>query len=231
MSLPAHIHPLASRPLNVMLWRVHLDIHLAAHDLALLSAAERDRATRFRFERDARRHGASHVALRQILAQTLGLADPARIDYETNAHGKPQLTSHGLHFNMSHSSDWALIGVSTSHPLGVDLELCKPIPDAPDLARSHFTASEYAAYLASPWDQREATFLRCWTRKEACLKALGSGLSIEPHGLEVGIHPDHQTTTLASTTGPLQIEVISLTWPMPGDMAYAAVARLESVTL
>ena len=229
MSLPSHIQPLEASPLNVMLWRVDLDVNLLASDLAMLSAAEQDRAARFRFVRDARRYGASHVALRQILAQALGLTDPARIAYEHNPHGKPQLAAKGLHFNMSHSGDWALIGISTSHALGVDLEVCKSMPDAPDLARRHFTATEYSAYLASPLVQREAAFLRGWTRKEACLKALGSGLSIEPQGFEAGIHPDHQTTTIASPAGLCQIEVTSLAWPSHNDAAYAAVARLNTV--
>lgn len=229
MSLPPHIQPFDTSPLNVRLWRVNLDVNLAAGDLAMLSAAEQDRAARFRFERDARRYGASHVALRQVLAHALGLADPAQIDYAHNAHGKPQLATGGLHFNMSHSGDWALIGISTRHALGVDLEVCKPMPDASDLAQRHFTPAEYAAYLASPLDQREATFLRCWTRKEACLKALGSGLSIEPRGFEAGIHPDIQVTTIVSPTGPCQIEVSSLTWPTHNDAAYAAVARWHTV--
>ncbi|MDE2593442.1 MAG: 4'-phosphopantetheinyl transferase superfamily protein [Burkholderiales bacterium] len=233
MKLPTHILPLDASPLGVTLWLVSLDVDVTARDLAMLSATERERAARFRFERDAQRYRASHAALRRILAHALGLADPAQIGYERHAHGKPQLASHPLHFNMSHSGDWALIGISATHAMGVDLEVQiagRPMPDTADLALQQFTEAEYAAFLSIPIDQREAAFLRGWTRKEACLKAVGHGLLIEPRSFEAGIGPAHRTTTLASPQGLHQVEVISLAWPTQAagrDATQAAVARLD----
>ncbi len=228
MSLPAYIQQLNESPLGMKLWQVTLDANLTARERALLSVAEQDRAARFRFAHDARRYNTSHVALRLILAHVLELADPARIHYQHNAFGKPGLDTGSVHFNMSHSGDWALIGVSDRHAIGVDLEVRHhPMPDTPELARRHFTAAEYSAFLASPVDQREATFLRCWTRKEACLKAIGSGLSIEPHGFEAGMGPEHQAAAIATPQGLCQVEVVSLSWPTRHDAPHAAVARLR----
>lgn len=230
MNLPAHVQRLDATPLGLTLWQVSLDVPLAAGDLAMLSPAEQDRAARFRFAHDARRYQVSHVALRLVLAQTLDLADPAQLTWQHHAQGKPYLPTCDWHFNLSHSGDWALIGVCRDHPIGVDLELSAPMPDADDLARRHFTAAEHTAYMSSPLNQRHATFLRGWTRKEACLKALGSGLSIEPHLFEAGLHSGLQTTAIPSQEGLFDVDVISLTPPLDGTAALAAVAQLRGFT-
>ena len=208
--------------LDIDLWLVDLRQALGPSDLAALSDAEHQRAARFRFEHDARRYRVSHVALRQILAQALGIPT-AQIELtQPTPHDKPRLVHADLHFNLSHSGDWALIGLTSSAPIGVDLELIKLMPDADTLARRHFTGAEYADFAARSGDGQRDTFLRCWTRKEACLKALGTGLSIEPHVFEASAQAARQDTVIDVDGHRCTLEVISIELPVD---ALAAVAK------
>lgn len=199
----------------------------------VLSAAEQARASRFRFERDARRYRVSHLALRHILATQLN-CHPAQLQFETGIHGKPRLATSSWHFNLSHSDDWALIALHPHHPIGVDLECGHPISDWATLAQQNYTPSENEALRALPADEQALGFLRCWTRKEACLKALGSGLLIEPHGFEAGIHPAAARVGVAVPQGGIcQMNVVSLDvsaqiGQQPPPLLLGALALVES---
>lgn len=149
-----------------------------------LAEWEYERAARFRFEKDTRRYLVSHAALRQLLGQHLGMP-PAQVPLQTTPFGKPFIHAHPVHFNLSHSEDWALIGLHHRQIIGVDIELHHSILEIEALARQNYTAAEWAAVQTS-LDPLDA-FLTCWTRKEACLKALGSGFSIEPGRFEAGV--------------------------------------------
>ena len=59
--------------------------------------------------------------------------------------------------------------------------------DVSALAAMNFTRAEQAELAMAPQDMRDRMFLSGWTRKEACLKALGSGLSIAPSTFECGL--------------------------------------------
>lgn len=205
--------PPACLPLNApfdsQLWLVDLRQPDTGHE-QVLSVHEQTRAARFRFERDARRYRVSHLALRHLLGNALG-CQPGAVVLETGPHGKPHLRSGGCHFNLSHSDDWALIALHPDHPIGVDLECWHPISDWATLAAQNYTPRENEALQTLPADEQALGFLRCWTRKEACLKALGSGLLIEPHGFEAGIHPDATRVEIAVPQGGLcQMKVVSL---------------------
>lgn len=207
---------------SLLWWLVDLDAGPpATADPSVLSAEELARADRFRFEIHARRYRASHIALRQVLGQTLGI-DAAMLAFAAGVHGKPRLLNGGgLHFNMSHSAGWALIGVSRHGPIGIDIELLTPMDDADLLARKNFTAAEYAAFLQTTPPQRLEVFFRCWTRKEACLKALGSGLSIEPQEFEAGIGAWAQDTVINVDAQPCHMSVACIDLPIPALAAYA----------
>jgi hypothetical protein len=144
-----HIRPLPSPGGGDMaLWLVDLDAVPLALAASVLSAEDQARASRFRFEMHARRYQASHVALRQILGGVTQL-DPSSLTFTEGSQGKPRLSlAHPtVHFNMSHSEGWALIGLSHLGPIGVDIELLAPMDDADLLAQRNFSATEYAAYL------------------------------------------------------------------------------------
>jgi 4'-phosphopantetheinyl transferase len=175
--------------LGGQLWLVDLRSAANEADPSQLAPWERERAARFRFEKDARRYQAAHLALRQILGQHLRMA-PSQVPLQTTPFGKPYIDGHPVHFNMSHSEDWALIGLHTQQIIGVDIEWHHALTDLDALAKQNYTAAEYAALRASA--DPLAAFLTCWTRKEACLKALGSGFSLEPNQFEAGVHGTSQ---------------------------------------
>ncbi len=134
---------------------------------------------RFHFPADRRRYVVTRAALRLLLA--FHLDRPARaIRFTYGSHGKPILsgTDEGSpHFNLTHSGDLAVIAVTGLGPVGVDVEVCRPINDFRGLAARFFAAEEQA--LLESLDDTAAleAFFLCWTRKEAVLKALGTGLS------------------------------------------------------
>jgi 4'-phosphopantetheinyl transferase len=167
---------------------IDLDATVPALQADDLSRSEWERAARFRFERDRRRFLVSRMALREVLAAELGCS-PREIRLELTPTGKPILAepAKGLHFNLSHSAHHALVGVSRAAPVGVDIEILRPLEDVEALARAHFDDQECAALLALPAAQRMRHFLRVWARKEACLKAWGAGLGWPPREVAVGL--------------------------------------------
>lgn len=140
---------------------VHLIEIATAVDDALLSGEERARAARFRFERDRLRYVASHVALHAIVGDR---------EVAYSADGKPYLVDGSLHFNLSHSGDFALIAVSPHAPVGVDIERHREQVSWREIANRFFTPREIASM------QSEKDFYRFWVMKEAVLKAIGTGL-------------------------------------------------------
>ena len=191
------------------LWQVDLDEPPAPAALALLSDDERARARRFVFERDARRFTAAHAALWSLLVQQTGLPR-ASLGLVSGPFGKPALDGiDSLHFNLSHSHGVGLIALSRTAEVGVDVEVLRPMPDALALAQAHFTRDECAALAALPAALRDRAFLTCWTRKEACLKALGVGLQLAPESFEVGLAPVARTVRLATPDGPVRLALES----------------------
>jgi 4'-phosphopantetheinyl transferase len=140
---------------------------------ALLSPEEHQRAACFRFARDRDRFIVAHGILRRVLGSYL--REPPTLIYGTN--GKPALACGSLHFNLSHADDRALIAVSATVELGVDLERVRHEPDAVRIAEYCFSPSERKALSLLPHTRRAEAFFKCWTRKEAFVKALGDGLS------------------------------------------------------
>jgi 4'-phosphopantetheinyl transferase len=145
--------------------------------VAILSKDERKRAAGFYFERQRQCYIRSHAALRLLLGRYLMTA-PDAIAIVADTHGRPMLAARAgdLEFNLSHSGDAVLVGVSL-HPLGVDIELVRDVPDFLEIAKRHFAPSEVEELLRLAPEQRCESFYVTWTRKEALVKALGLGLS------------------------------------------------------
>jgi 4'-phosphopantetheinyl transferase len=149
---------------------------------ATLAPEERARAARFVFERDRSRFVAARGLLRQILAAYVG-TPPEALRFRYSARGKPALEvgEAGLEFNLAHSGGLALYAVAWRRPVGVDVERLREDIDVEGIAGRFFSPREAAALRAMPQAERLPAFFRCWTRKEALLKAWGEGL---PFGLD-----------------------------------------------
>lgn len=161
-------------------------VHAALYDL--LDGEERQRAARFILERDRHRYIVAHGAMRSILGLTIGMA-PAGLEFVNNPWGKPALPGFGKpFFSLSHTADLGALAIGWRCPVGVDIEQVRPIE--PDVARMSFSPAEQealASLAAHDWLQG---FYRCWTRKEAVIKALGLGLAQSLDGFDVTLTPD-----------------------------------------
>ena len=154
-----------------------------------LSATELARAERFRFLDHRRRHVIAHGALRVILGGYAD-ADPTVLEIAIGTRGKPFLPRYSaLHFNLSHSGHLAMLAVG-DRELGVDVEKLRHLESLQEIARRHFSQSEFEALCALPEDQQLRGFYRLWTRKEAYIKAVGAGLSMPLDVFDVSIAPE-----------------------------------------
>lgn len=191
-------------PLGLRLWLIDLREACAAQDTTLLASDELARMRRFRFEADRERYLRAHVGLRRLLAHELGVA-PGELAFTPGPHGKPRLAApHDiLDFNLSHCAHFAVLGYSRIVDVGVDIEsdLKWTDDDVLTTARGTLTPSELSALLALPAESRGNAFRCAWTRKEACVKALGVGLLIEPSSFEVGLTPSASRVLLPVGAG------------------------------
>jgi 4'-phosphopantetheinyl transferase len=186
--------------------------------LALLSNDERERAARFRVAGARDEYVVARGLLRTLLGRCLS-CDPRQITFRHGPQGKPKLPEPvPLDFNVSHSGGYALFAVSTCGEVGVDIERVRPFANALDLADRFFCPSEAAALRAHPEESRRDAFLHVWTRKEAFIKACGTGLA---HGLErfeVSVPPDEPARVLRidGTEGPARGWSLRALAPVPG---------------
>ena len=205
---------------DVHLW--HIDLRDMGTDAVnLLDAAELARAQRFVYAHDWRRYVAAHAWLRRVLGAYLGIA-PQHLRFDADAHGKPMLAHRhangdaALRFNMSHSKDIALIAVTSGPEVGVDIEALRDDLPGPDLAAGVLSAGELDELARCAPQDHPAVFVGCWTRKEACLKALGVGLGLEPRALDVGLQAQRMTLQLGSGEPAVDLA------PLPCPPGYAA---------
>jgi 4'-phosphopantetheinyl transferase len=183
---------------TVHIWPIRLcgtDSDLAAFD-ATLTADERARANRFLFPHLRRTYTFGRGILRRLLADYTGLP-PGAVTVVYGPQGKPALAaSTRVRFNVSHSGDHALYAFTLDCDIGVDIEAVRPIPDLQQIARQFFCRAEESDLLALPPDQQQLAFSRCWTRKEAYVKAKGGGLSIPLDSFRVSLRPGEETRFL-----------------------------------
>jgi 4'-phosphopantetheinyl transferase len=144
-------------------------------DAIVLSPAERERAARFAFDKPRRTFVVTRIALRSLLGRYLN-APPQEVSIESGLNGKPRLAAGDLQFNVAHSSDLALIAITCDGEIGVDLEELRPVGESLEIAESNFHPNELAAIRRACEADVDREFLRCWTRKEAIVKALGVGI-------------------------------------------------------
>ena len=178
-------NPPSLRPAELHVWRATLapDAETLARLEATLDRDERERAQRFIVEHGQRRFTAARGVLRDVLARYTGRA-AASLRFAYGPRGKPTLEG-GPHFNLSHSGDVALLAVTAAAPVGVDVELVRHLPDFEDIAARFFARGELEALRRSRPDDYAASWYRCWTRKEAYIKATGDGLHFPLDRFEV----------------------------------------------
>lgn len=162
---------------------------------AVLNEDELNRAAAFRREEDRLTYLLAHLVLRQLLASATGRAPQAlRLVRDPcprcgGPHGRPTLDDGAVHFSLSHSSPMVLLALSPT-PVGADIERLLAPETVADLTRM-LHPKEVAELEALDVDARPRAFARVWTRKEAYLKGLGTGIAgdLSKDCLGAGAHP------------------------------------------
>jgi 4'-phosphopantetheinyl transferase len=180
---------------EVHVWRVELDQpeHVQERFRNSLEADELERAGRFHFEKHRRHFVVGRGFLRYVLARYLQ-AQPEGLRFTYGAYGKPSLT--GLQFNMSHSHNVGLVAVAQNQQLGVDVEHVRADFATEDIARRFFSRTEVETFNALAVAEQVAAFFRCWTRKEAYIKAIGLGMSQPLDEFDVTLGPGEPAALL-----------------------------------
>lgn len=150
----------------------------------ILIEPELTRAARFYKEEHRTRFVVTRSLLRQLLAGYLAAKDPSKILLHETKFGKlfieqecTGMCKMRLQFNVSHSNELALFAFTLQHSVGVDVEFMRDDAELEGVARKFFAPEEVKDFFSAPLNERMQAFFRCWTRKEAFIKALGEGLS------------------------------------------------------
>jgi 4'-phosphopantetheinyl transferase len=195
--------PLTLQENEVQLWRADLAALVSeeAHWQQILSPEEQKRAARFHFAKDRQCFAAARAILRMILGRYLGV-DPVEINFRFSQKEKPYLAApyagSGITFNLSHSGGIALYAFARGIELGVDVELIGREIEVEPIARRFFSESEQQHLLNLPAAERVEAFFRCWTRKEAYIKATGDGLSLPLSQFDVSLQPGDEDALMAT---------------------------------
>lgn len=197
-------------PARILLWCAFPDQIRAPELLSsyrrLLSDVELANAQRFHFAADRHRYLVTRALLRTVLARYTDVG-PGQLRFPVNAYGRPELPAaqcggRRLSFNLSHTPELVMLGLSFDHALGIDVENTGRRLDAPDGAHQFLSASERAGLDALPEPLRRQRFFQLWTLKEAYVKARGMGLSIPLDQFGFGFPRDGQVDmTVAPALG------------------------------
>lgn len=217
---------LRAPPLAPEVWLVHLwapPPHEARLH-ALLEPEERDRLARFAFPWLRTRYAVAHAAVRTLAARH-GAGPPAAQRWAKGPHGKPYLPGLPLELNLSHAGDWALVAIGHDRAVGVDLEAIAPQRVSPGMVRMVTSSTEAAAIARLPAHEHAAAFFRLWVRKEAVIKALGTGLARRLDTIDVPLQarapPDGVVLRPAPSGARLWL------WDLPAPTGYLAALAVQ----
>ncbi len=210
---------------EVHVWRIELDSTASSVTAlrAMLSQEEREKAARFRTAELCQEWTVARGALRCILG-TYTRSEPRTLVLGAGPHGKPELVGPGedIPFNLSHTRSLALLAVAGAGRVGIDAETVCPVIEVEDISRRFFAPAEADEILALAPEARRAAFFACWSRKEAFVKAVGTGLSVPFDGFRVTVRADQSA------------RLISVDWDEPDrwslvDLSEAGVAAAVAV--
>lgn len=224
------LHPILAEN-EVHIWRASLNTEKSVLNTLqlLLSNEEIAKAKQFYFEKDRQYFVIAHGILRALLGRYLNIS-PSLLYFKYNVYGKPVLGSpfseSHLQFNLSHSHDMALFAFTYRRQIGVDVEYMRSNINYEELARHSFSTHEQATLNALPQALKQQAFFNGWTRKEAYIKARGTGLSLPLDLFDVSLEPDKPAMLLASREDPLETTRWSLQEFIPA-LGYAGAVAVE----
>lgn len=218
---------IAATEIHLWGWSLNPSREELTPHLEILDDTELRRMRAFHFAEDRARYTLTHANLRRILGAYLHRS-PEHIHFAVNRFGKPQLNgedaSSSLRFSLSHSQTIAVLAVTLDQEIGVDVEDVRPIET--EVAAAHFSAAELSDLSGLYGDAWLGGFYRCWTRKEAILKAEGVGLQRALDGFDVSLLPDAPAELLGTRESFLHPWKLYDVSPAPGTIG--ALATLQN---
>jgi 4'-phosphopantetheinyl transferase len=197
-------------------WAAPVEPEAASGLVALLDPHERARLDRFRMPADRARYLAAHALTRIVLADAVG-RPAADLEFDRTCqcgkqHGKPVLLD-GPAFSITHSGHLVGVAVHRGGPVGLDVEQIRELTDLPAMA----------AHVCSPAESAPdpSSFFTLWTRKEALLKATGTGLSSPMTAITLGPSGVREWTGDGAPSEPVWLRELD-----PVDGYQAALAGL-----
>ncbi|MEM7443477.1 MAG: 4'-phosphopantetheinyl transferase superfamily protein [Pseudomonadota bacterium] len=147
--------------------------------ISVLSTDERERAERFRFDRDRRCFITGRALVRNALSRFASV-DPADWRFEANRFDQPRIVgpkdARQLRYSASRTNGLAICAVAKGREIGADVELLRAHPA--DVVERYFSRYEAGVIRQSPRENQSFLFFANWTFKEAYCKAKGVGLSV-----------------------------------------------------
>lgn len=178
--------------------------------MAVLSDIERQQSGRFADQADKALFIQRRAFRRFCGALASGLSKPlSQINFTETENSRPYLCElPDVWFSFS-SCRFGFVGAwSSTHAIGVDIEVPTASLEATELARQFYTSSE-ADFVEQANDlERLRTFFQFWVLKEAGLKSIGEGLPLGLDAFEFELNPDLRIVQVPSGHGgPAQFRV------------------------
>lgn len=230
-------YPPERQPLQrneVHIWKAKLDVSISLEKKLwhILSADEKNRANKFRFQSDRLHYIAARGILRSILSNYLKIK-PSEVSFQYGSQGKPALNpNHNLKFNISHAGGLALFAMTMNHEIGIDLERIKEEIEIDLIANRFFAPGEIKRLFSLPKKDQPQAFFQCWTRKEAFIKAKGDGLSFPLDQFEVSFGASEQGRLIKTAWGENEVANWHLTTFDPEEVftgALAVYGKVDSI--
>lgn len=147
----------------------------------VLSPQEQYQANRFAFDKDRRSYVMAHWLVRKVLSHYVPVA-PDQWEFKRGLFGKPSISAPEqipqLEFNLSHTVGMVACAITCAGAIGVDVERVR-MREYLNVARRFFAPEEVQQLEHLPEQEQRSAFFRLWTLKEAYIKALGKGLSVD----------------------------------------------------
>jgi len=211
---------------DIHIWYCDFDLNRdkVEYYSSLLSEDEKQKASRFKFKKDEVCYIISRGILRLLIGSYLRI-NPKDLNFKYTSFGKPFLTfENQLKFNVSHSGKMATFAFFKDKEVGVDIEKVKDDFDVLELAQNFFSKTEIIALEKQSKEELSKAFFRCWTRKEAFIKAEGSGLSFPLDKFAVSLDDDYKADLLETEFNPAEKEDWSLSSFVPAPSYLGAIA-------
>ncbi|MCF7811020.1 4'-phosphopantetheinyl transferase superfamily protein [bacterium] len=164
-----------------------------------LSEAELKKADRLRVATQKRQYIIAQAFLRCLLSNYIH-KEPIEIDFIRSKHGKPYLkiesNPNNVNFNLSHSYDLIVVAICYNINIGIDVEKIRSSRNFLGIARRFFSIDEFTALKSLNAEMQQEAFYKCWTRKEAYLKAIGKGIRLPINDFTVSLSPDMPASIL-----------------------------------